>query len=143
MENPAPGTSRQIATGLGRLAVFWRAALWQAVAEFGLNPAQAEILSSLARRGPARQVALAATLGVSAASLSESVASLTAKGLVTRQRDPEDARAVKVALSEAGAALHARLPEAPEALVAALDDFPEGTAAVTLRAFIAVIRTLQ
>lgn len=138
-----PDTSRQIATALGRLSLYWRAALWQAVAERGLNPAQAEILGHLARRGPARQVTLAAALGVSPASLSDSAASLIAKGLVARRPDPGDGRAVQVALTGEGAALHAALPVAPEPLLTALDDLPEAEAGATLRSLSAVIRALQ
>jgi len=138
-----PDTSRQILTGLGRLAVFWRAAAWQAVARHGLNPAQAEILGLLARRGPARQTVLATALGVSAASLSDSVASLNAKGLVTRRGDPGDGRAVQVALSNAGATLQATLPEGPEALRRAVAALPEDEAATTLRALSSLILALQ
>jgi len=138
-----PDTCRQIATGLGRLAVFWRASAWQAVAGHGLNPAQAEILGFLARRGPARQSAIAAALGVSAASLGDSVASLIAKGLVARASDPGDRRAVQVALTDAGAERHAALPEAPEALMRAVATLPEDEAATTLRALSSLIRALQ
>jgi DNA-binding MarR family transcriptional regulator len=135
--------SQQIAAALGRLALFWRTALWQAVAERGLNPAQAEILGHLARRGPSRQVSLAAALGVSAASLSDSVASLTAKGLVARHPDPRDGRAVQVALTAAGTAFHAALPEAPAPLLGALNDLPEAEAGAALRTLSTLIRALQ
>ncbi|MBE0455468.1 MarR family winged helix-turn-helix transcriptional regulator [Roseovarius autotrophicus] len=138
-----PDTSRQIAAAIGRLTLYWRAASWQTVAERGLNPAQAEILGHLARRGPARQVSLAAALGVSAASLSDSVASLLAKGLVARHPDPKDGRAVRVALTETGAALQAALPEAPAPLLSALDDLPETEAGAALRALSMLIRALQ
>src|SRR3989338_5240356 len=104
-----PDPSDQIAFALGRLAVLWRAGGWQAGVAEGLNPAQAEILGHLSRRGPVRQVDLAAALGVSAASLSDSVASLAAKGLVIRQPDPEDGRARRVGLSAAGQTIPERL----------------------------------
>ena len=101
--------SDQITFALSRLAVLWRAEVWQAAAAEGLNPAQAEILGHLARRGPVRQVDLVTALGVSAASLSDSVASLVAKGLVTRQPDPDDGRARRVGLSASGPEIAERL----------------------------------
>lgn len=138
-----PQPADQIAFALGRLAIFWRAAGWQAAAGGGLNPAQAEILAHLARRGPQRGGDLAAALGVSAASLSDSVASLTAKGAVARSPDPDDRRAALVALTDAGAALAAAQPAAPEALRAALAALPEAEAGALLRSLTRVIRALQ
>jgi len=99
-------TTNQIASGLGRLAIYWRGAAWQVASAAGINPSQAEILSHLARRGASRQVELAAALGVTAASLSDSVASLVAKGLVVRQPDPKDRRAVQVMLTGEGHPTH-------------------------------------
>lgn len=136
-------TTEELATGLGRLALFWRAASWQAAAVLGLNPTQGEILARLARRGPERQAALAAALGVTAASLSDSVASLAAKGLVERRPDPADRRAVRVALTGAGRRAQAALPEAPEALLAVLETLPGAERGALLRGLTRIIRGLQ
>lgn len=133
----------ELASGLGRIALYWRAGAWQAAAGQGLNPTQAEILTHLARRGPERQVELAAMLGVTPASLSDSVASLVAKGLAERQPDARDRRAVRVALTEAGRATQAALPPAPEALVRALSDLPLADRGPMLRALTRIIRSLQ
>ena len=138
-----PAPSDQITFALGRLAMLWRAGVWQAAAAEGLNPAQAEILGHLARRGPVRQVDLAAALGVSAASLSDSVASLAGKGLVMRQPDPEDRRARRVALSAAGQEIAERLATTPDALKTAVSDLPEAEAGRFLRTLTTLIRALQ
>ncbi|OHC52890.1 MAG: hypothetical protein A3D16_03970 [Rhodobacterales bacterium RIFCSPHIGHO2_02_FULL_62_130] len=138
-----PDPSDQIAFALGRLAVLWRAGVWQAAVAEGLNPAQAEILGHLSRRGPVRQVDLAAALGVSAASLSDSVASLAAKGLVIRQPDPEDGRARRVGLSAAGQTIAERLAAASDALTAAVSDLPAAEAGSLLRVLTRLIRVLQ
>lgn len=135
--------TNQIASGLGRLAIYWRGAAWQVASAAGINPSQAEILSHLARRGASRQVELAAALGVTAASLSDSVASLVAKGLVVRQTDSQDRRAVQVMLTGEGQKVQAGLPEAPDALVEALGALPEAEAGQMLRAMTRVIRVLQ
>lgn len=138
-----PDSSDQIVFALGRLAVLWRSGVWQAAAAEGLNPAQAEILGHLARRGPVRQVDLAAALGVSAASLSDSVASLAAKGLVMRQPDPEDGRARRVTLCAAGQHIAERLAAASDALTEAVSDLPPADSGSLLRILTRLIRALQ
>lgn len=138
-----PAPSDQITFALGRLAVLWRAGVWQAAAAEGLNPAQAEILGHLARRGPVRQVDLASALAVSAASLSDSVASLSAKGLVSRQPDPEDRRARRVGLSSAGQEIAERLATTPDALTATVSNLPAAEAGRFLQTLTTLIRALQ
>ncbi len=138
-----PDHAEQIAAGLGRVAVYWRAAAWKAVTAAGLNPTQAEILAYLSRRGPTRQGDLASVLGVSPASLSDSVASLNAKGMIRRRADPQDRRVVQITLSDLGKATQATLPEAPEDLLAALCALPAAEAGSMLRALTRIIRALQ
>lgn len=132
----------QIVFGLGRVAALLRAGQWQTGSDARLNPAQAEILSRIASRAM-RPGDLAAHLGVSAASLSDSVSSLVKKGLATRQPDPADGRAQRVVPTESGAALAASLPTAPEALQSALDALPELERARLLRTLLHLIRALQ
>ena len=138
-----PDQIDEIASGLGRIALFWRAGAWQAAAGQGLHPTQAELLPPLVRRGAERQVDLAAMLGVTPASLSDSVASLVAKGLVARHPDARDRRAVLVGLTYAGRRVQAALPRAPEALAEALSDLPAGDRGPLLRALTGIIRGLQ
>ena len=100
-------------------------------------------VAHLARRGAARQVELAEVLGVSPASLSDSVASLLRKGLVERRPEPADRRARRVVLTEAGRTRIEALPEAPVALVAALAALAPAEAGAVLRALTRIIRELQ
>lgn len=137
-----PHPTDQIVFGLGRIAALLRAGQWQAGSEAALSPSQAEILARIAAR-PLRQRDLAAHLGVSPASLSDSVSSLVAKGLVERLPDRDDGRAQRIAPTAAGAALAARLPAAPEALQAALSALPEIERARLLRTLTTLIRALQ
>lgn len=136
-------SAQQIAHALSRLALFWRASGWQAAGAAGLTPTQAEILARLAAAGPRRGADLAAALGVSAPTLSDSVATLAAKGLVRRDPDPDDARARRVALTAQGAAVAAALPPLPPALAPVLDDLPEGARGGLLRGLVHLIRGLQ
>lgn len=133
----------QLVSGLARIAVFWRAASWQRAAGAGLNPTQAEILAYLARRSSERPVRLAAELGITPASLSDSLTSLASKGLIERLRDPDDGRGVRIVLTHGGSALQAAMPEAPDTLVEALEALPEGEQGQMLRALTRIIRTLQ
>lgn len=136
------GHIQQITTGLGRLAALWRASRWRAGAEFGLNPTQADILARIAVRAE-RAADLAAQLGVTPASLSDSVASLVAKGLADRQPDPTDRRAQRLIPTARGAAVAARIPAAPDALADVIAALPEQERAALLQTLVRIIRGLQ
>lgn len=74
-----------------------------ALEPFGLNPSQSRALHVLAREGkPMRLRSLADSLRIVARSATDVVDSLEAAGLVTREDDPADRRAVLVALTDAG-----------------------------------------
>lgn len=133
---------RQIVTGLGRIAAFGRAGIWQEAARFSLNPTQAEILSRIAQR-PQRSVDLAAHLCVTAASLSDSVASLVAKGLAVRAPDATDRRARLVCATERGRDVAAQIPPAPATLMAAIGALPELDQGRLLKSLIHIVRDLQ
>ena len=84
--------TRQIATAFERLALFWRASQWLAAKDHGLNPSQGDVLQRIARQ-PERAADLALRLGISQASLSDTVSALVAKGMAERKPDPGDGRA--------------------------------------------------
>ncbi len=135
--------AEQIAHALSRLALFWRAAGWQAAGAQGLTPTQAEILARLAAGGPARSGDLARGIGVSAPTLSDAVSALAAKELVERRPDPQDRRAGRVVPTPRGAAVAARLPDMPQAVAPVLDALSEPDRAGLLRGLTLVIRGLQ
>lgn len=138
-----PDAAREIAFALSRLALYQRAAGWQAATPAGLGATQAAALRELAQRGPQRVGALAAALGVRQPTLSESLATLEAKGYVARAPDPGDARAARVSLTAAGQALTGVLPAVPEALSQALAALPEAERGALMRALTRLIRALQ
>src|SRR6056297_839975 len=123
MDHGQNGT-RQITLALGRLMAYLRGAAWQASWAGGLTPTQAEILTHLARQGPARNTDLAGVLGVTAATLSASARALVDKGLVTRAPDPGDARVRRLSLTARGAEAVDSLPPGPPALEGALAAMP-------------------
>lgn len=95
---------RRLRDGLERLASVLRADQWSAANAAGLNPTQAHVLSFLAGRGEAglRVKAIAGHLGVTQPTATDSVAALERKGLVSKQADASDARAVAVRVTQAG-----------------------------------------
>lgn len=133
---------RQIVAGLARLAAFGRAVQWQGATALGLTPTQAEILQRIALR-PERARDLAAHLGVTPATISDSVAALQAKGLVIRRRDPADRRAQHLIPTEAGRQAAARIPPVPDPMQAAVAGLPAADRAALHGALLRLVRTLQ
>ena len=132
----------QIATGFGRLAAFWRASRWQDTAVHGLHPTQAGILRRIVA-GTGRGAVLAGELGITPATLSDSVSALVAKGLAERRPDPGDGRALRIVATPAGHATAADLPAAPPSLRDQIAAMPEAERAALLRALTRIIRGLQ
>lgn len=137
-----PDEGEQIAAGLARLASFGRAAMWQAAAGLALTPTQAEILHRIALR-PERSADLAAHLGVSAATISDSIATLCAKGLVARQPDPTDGRARLLIPTDAGGQILRHIPRVPSPLHDAICDLAPANRAALLLSLMQLIRRLQ
>ena len=105
-----------------RLAMRWRAAVDRAVAPLGLTHAQYSVLASLgavSRTGQRpSQRELADHTGLDAIYVSKLARALEASGLVTREPDPDDSRAVRLAITDQGRDVAARAV----AVVAGLQD---------------------
>jgi DNA-binding MarR family transcriptional regulator len=138
-----PGT--EIAETLGLLVRrATRTGLYRDLTE-GLGDAVDEltypVLSGLARTGPRTSVALADDVGLDRSGVSRYASRLEAAGLVRREPDPADGRAVLLTLTDQGAqtvaVLRARLAAQ---ITSSLEDWPYGevtTFARLLRKFIA------
>lgn len=89
-----------------RLSMKWRAAVDRALAPLGLTHAQYVLLASLygLERGGRRptQRELADHTGLEALYVSKLARALDADGLISRDRDPADTRAVRLALTARG-----------------------------------------
>jgi MarR family transcriptional regulator, transcriptional regulator for hemolysin len=83
-----------------------------ALAEAGGSLPMWLVLSSLEGREWPAQLELARALGIVGPTLTRHLDGLERAGLVARVRDPEDRRAVRVELTEAGRAKHAELLQA-------------------------------
>jgi DNA-binding MarR family transcriptional regulator len=75
----------------------------------GLTVAQAATLEALRGGGPVRLGSLARRLGITPSTLTRNLVRLEAEGLVTREADPDDARAARVRLTAEGERAAARV----------------------------------
>lgn len=71
-----------------------------------ITPAQAQIIANM-DGSPIRALDLAARMGISKQGLSVMITELSKKGYVALERDPQDGRAKKIALSKRGRELKA------------------------------------
>ncbi len=138
-------TRRQAQLGVERLAGLLRA---QSVgADDGtpsLHPAQRAALNLLngQPRG-LRAGELAARLGVSAASISDTVRTLEERGWLQRKPDPDDGRAWRLSLTRAGSTLALRLQAPSAGLGPLLQALPEHDVGAFLRAMQLMIGEAQ
>lgn len=124
----------QLGIGLERLAGLVRNQAWRDGSDTSLHPAQRALLATLASAGESMRAGeLAARLGVSAASISDSIRAIEAKGWVERAQDPDDARARRLSLTSTGADLIAGVQRADGGLGQLLRTLTDQDAAALLR----------
>lgn len=125
-----PDTQRkQAASGLEQLATLVRAQAWHEAEAPTLSPTQRGILRALdGQPGGLRAGRIAERLGVSAASLSESLKTLEARAWISREADPDDGRAWRLKLSRSGKRISEKLQDSSgmASLIAGLDDHDIG-----------------
>lgn len=137
-DDPSDPLASRLADGLTRLAAVARQLDWQAAEAAGLTPTQTEILALLDRRPEGVRLGEAAAhLGVRGATASDAVAALLRKGMVARQADAQDGRAVRLVLTGRGRDLASRRVPGFAAVVAGLS--PEEQA----RALALVVRMIR
>lgn len=138
-----PSKHLQLKAGLEKIADLVRAQSWREDGA-GLPPTQRAVLVALARvpRGM-RSGELAANLGISPASLSDSIRAAESRGWLQRTADPADARAARLSLTPEGAALAARLDGPDSGLAQLVASLPDDDADALLRAMQLLIREAQ
>ena len=130
--------------GFERIALVLRSDLWSAAGEAGLNPTQAQVLGFLTARPPGiRPKEIANHLGVSAASVTDTLNALDRKGLVSREADPADARAVAVRPTAEGLRLNRSIAAAASQVAMALAQLSPAEQASLLLAQVKLVRSLQ
>ncbi|MEU4287350.1 MarR family transcriptional regulator [Kribbella sp. NPDC026596] len=110
----------------------------------GLTPTQASVLGLIAFRGPLGLTELAQLEGLNPTMLSRVVGRLTELGLIQRDPNPDDLRAVQVEATDAGRQLHERVKLLrTEALGSCLDQLPEKSARTIIEALPALDELAQ
>lgn len=135
----------KIVASLERLSRVFRLLLQDAAQEHNVSPLQANILVHLLHHKPeSRRVGrLAAEFGVTAATVSDAVASLEEKGLISRETWPEDGRVLTLGLPAAGESTAAKLSGWAEEVKGHLGGLePEGKE-VVMRSLMDLIASLQ
>jgi MarR family transcriptional regulator, organic hydroperoxide resistance regulator len=131
---------------LWRVALRWRAAVDRAVGPLGLTHAQYSVLASLAgvaRRGRRpSQRELADHTGLEAIYVSKLARALEASGLVSREADPHDSRAVRLGLTDEGRRVADRAIATVAALQEELTAPLGGTGGADTRRLVATLETL-
>jgi len=137
--------SDRIAQGLSRIGVALRHEAWEHGVERALTPTQGQILATLAGapRGRLPAGEIARRLAITAPTVSESIAALERKGLVTRRRADHDARSVECMLTPRGRREGRRAAEWPDFLAEAAAELSDYERAVFLRGVVKMIRSLQ
>ncbi|HEY7260305.1 MAG TPA: MarR family transcriptional regulator [Trebonia sp.] len=96
----ADGLAAGLSAGLERVVGLLRALSQPS----GLSMTAVATLSTLERSGPERLTVLAAIAGVTQPAMTQLISRLEDDGLVRREADPADGRAVQVRISDAGRA---------------------------------------
>ena len=137
-ESGAGPLEQRLASGLAKIALATRHQLFLAAAPHGLSPVQAQIQTALSEE-PRTISQLAARLGLSAATISESVTALESKRLAKRTRH---GRQVTVSATARGEKLGNELALWPDFLGEATAALTADERAVLLRAVLSIVRSL-
>lgn len=137
----AETTAQRIATGLHKIGLAMKHQAWQQANEEGLSATQGQILAALVG-SPETSSELARRLGVTLATVSDSVSALVDKGLVTRSA-PTQGRARLLVPTARGRAVGARAKAWPEFLADAVRALDPAEQEVFLTGIVKMIRSLQ
>lgn len=139
-----PELAAKVAAAIDRLARSQRARRQAIAAERGLTPLQVDLLVTLAAGEPPRPLVghLAAELGVTQPTVTDSLRALERKALVARGSDPGDARRTAVALTAAGREVAREVEAAGDDLVAAIAELEKGTQGAMLDGLLRIIAGL-
>ena len=148
MTAPAPigqQLTRRLRDGLDRICAVMRADQWTIAGTAGLNPTQLHALTFIAGRAEKglRVGAVAAQLGVTQPTATNSIAALVRKGLLTKKADPDDPRAVSVRITPSGRDVVRGIGLVITATERALETLPQQEQTELLRLIVKTIRALQ
>lgn len=137
--------SSKIVIGLERLAQTFRVLLWEEAKEHHLSPIQIQTLVYLRYHPPefGRVSLLAREFGLTQATMSDTVTSLEAKGLIYREIWPQDKRVTLLKLTPAGESLAFKLSTWANIIQEQLASFSADEQEVVLKFLMQLIESLQ
>jgi DNA-binding MarR family transcriptional regulator len=136
---------RRVATGLAKISLALRSRAWREAGGRGLTPTQGQILERLRARHPQAQALneVAAALAVKPATVSEAVATLERKRLLTKGRASADARRLRLRLTAAGLREARRASVWSDFLGVGIEALSGSEQEAFLRGLIKMVRVLQ
>jgi DNA-binding MarR family transcriptional regulator len=143
-EEHSDSVASRVAAGLGQLGLAMKSQAWADACQRGLTPTQAQILSLLRARADSglRLSQVAASLGISPPTASDSVRALVKKGLVQKARATGDARAIALELTRQGRTEMECTASSPEFLNCAIDTLSDAEQEAFLVGLIKIIGAL-
>lgn len=143
-ERSGPDLDEKIIAALERLSHVLRTLLWEEAVESRLSPIQIQTLIYLNSHSEdlCRVGQLAQEFGLTPATMSDAVASLEAKGLLTRTPAHDDRRAQTLRLTAKGRRSAEKLSHWAEALHESLAQLPETEKAQALKFLLTLIESL-
>lgn len=137
--------SLRVVVGLSKISLALRNQAWQQAEALNLTPTQGQMLSFLKARSslPNRLTDVAEGLGVTVQTASVAIAALLKKGLLRKQKHPDDARAMALYLTAEGERIAQLAALWPDFLLAAVESLTLTEQDVFLRALVKMIRVLQ
>lgn len=140
----SPFHRKQAAIGLEQLASLVRAQAWRGEGVPALPPTQAAVLRMLSgQQKGLRARDISGRLGVSAASLSDTLKTLEAHGWIKRHADPDDGRAAIVRLARGGKRLAEKLHSPLRGIGSLLEGLGEADLGALLRVTQLLVREAQ
>lgn len=133
----------RVAAGLHKIGLAMKQQAWLQANDEGLSATQGQILAALVGQGALTGKELSDRLGVTPATISDSVRALVDKGLVTKSPDPRHPRAMLLTPTAEGAALGARARSWPEFMADAVGELSLEEQRTLLSAIMKMIRSLQ
>lgn len=134
---------QRLTAGFSKIALALRHRAWREAHGADLTPTQGQVLVVLERHPGAGLAEVAGQLGVRPSTASEAVAALCEKGLVAKERSPQDRRQICLQLTSEGRKSATEAGLWPDFLARAADGLPEEEARVLLKALQRMIRTLE
>jgi DNA-binding MarR family transcriptional regulator len=149
MNNSAPlpngvnEIDHHILIGLEKIGMALKSQSWHDAGQQGLTPTQGKILTLLANTEGVGLSEVAKNLGVTAATTSETIASLVDKGLVQKTRSPADGRAIEITLTNPGQQAASQTATWSNFLLTSMDELSTEEKVIFLRGLIKIIKKLQ